>query len=97
MTTIRVQNIPLSVSIDDLLGHLTLGSESVSSYSLQRSHDDPLSKVATITFAKKSQFKKALGKANTLLRTTSDSVRIAIDDGFLGFTVVAEGSSADVE
>jgi hypothetical protein len=97
MTTIRVQNIPLSASIDDLLGHLTSDREGVASSSLQCSHDNPSRQVATITFAKEGGFKKALDKANTVLRTSSDPVRIAVDDRFLGFTVVVGGPRADVE
>jgi hypothetical protein len=97
MTTICMQNIPLSASIDNLIGHLTSDRKRVASYLLECSHDDPLKKVAMITFMNTSSFKEALCKHNTKLYTASDSVRIGIDDLFRGFTVVARGSGTDIE
>jgi hypothetical protein len=97
MKTIRVQNIPLSVSIDDLVGHFTMDRTQVAYSSLECSHDNPSTQVATITFKKKRIFKTALLNDKTILRTASDSVEIDVDDHFDGLTVVAGKSSTDVE
>ena len=62
VTIIRVQNISLSASIDDLIGHLTSDREEVAPYSVECSHDNPSRKVATITFIDRSIRKEALRK-----------------------------------
>jgi len=97
MTTIGVQNIPHSTSIDNLIKDLTSDRKGGVSHSLECSHNNTLKQVTMITFTKPSSFKEALHKDNTVLPTASDSVGIGIDDHFQGFMVVARGSSMDVQ
>jgi RNA recognition motif-containing protein len=96
MSTIRVQNIHLTASKDEVKKHFSSVSTVVARCSLERSHDDRSKQVATVTFTKNKMLKAALHADNTMSNTTSDT-RIEIDDHFRGFTVVAGGLNHEIE
>jgi len=101
MSTIRVQNIPLTTSKDHVKQHFTTSSTVVARCSLEPSHDDRSKQVATVTFNKNKMLKAALHADNAIMMSniTSESgtPRIEIDNHFRGFTVVAGGLNHEID
>lgn len=93
MTTIRVHNIPLHIRKEEIKECFNSGSETIASLSLECSHDDPQTQIATVTFINKQKFKAALRMDGTSPR----SWRVEIDHHFRGFTVLAGGTNYEIE
>jgi len=97
MSTIRVHNVHLTVSKDDIIAYFNSDVIVVASCSLEIAHDDPTRKIATVTFVRGNMMSSALALNNTTLQGASGGSRIGIDDHFRGLTVVACGETPEIE
>ena len=97
MTTIRVHNIHLAASDDEIRSFFSSNSTRVVASSLEHSHDDPSKKIATVSFASEAMSRIASALDQTTLNVPSGQSRIEIDDHFRGFTVISSGKNPNIE